>query len=84
MSTFSENAKNKESRLQDYKTSKKELGKYFYDLSKATYVAMVLGCIVAMVSSNDNWVNYIILAILGLMISITLARFAFKCFTFNK
>lgn len=85
MSKFSENALNKESRLVDYKSSKKELGKYFYDMSKATYVAMVIGGILGVVTGDEEKIlYYILVAVAGLIVTFCFAKLGNMCHNFNK
>lgn len=85
MSKFSENIKDKETKVQDYKTSKKELGKYFYDMSKATYVAMVIGGILGIATSgHDKIQQYIAIAIIGIVLTYCFAKLGNMCHNFNR
>lgn len=85
MSKFSENIKEKESKVQDYKTSKKELGKYFYDLSKATYVAMVIGGILGIATSGEESLSqYLAVAAIGIVLTYCFAKLGNMCHTFNN
>lgn len=59
------------------KISRETLGKYFYDLSKLSFGAMVLGVIVPWFSKSDND-NYWLLLLIGLFTTISLAYFGYK------
>lgn len=51
------------------KTSREELGKFFYDLAKMTFGAMVLGSGVALVTGTGDPTAYLILLSIGVFAS---------------
>ena len=51
------------------KTSREELGKFFYDLAKMTFGAMVLGSGVALVTGTGAPTAYLILLSIGVFAS---------------
>ena len=53
------------------------MGKYFYDLSKLSFGAMVLGVVVPWFSDSDNPDYWILLAI-GIFTTACLAFFGYK------
>ena len=59
------------------KTSRETLGKYFYDLSKLAFGAMVLGVVVPWFSEL-NKTEYLILLIIGILATASLAFFGYK------
>ena len=54
MGDFSNRQKAKEEAKQSEKLSRETLGKYFYDLAKVTFTAMVVGGAVAWISDSDQ------------------------------
>ena len=54
--------------------SRETLGKYFYDLSKLVFAAMVLGIIIPWISDTEN-INYWIVFGVGILCTIVLALF---------
>ena len=54
------------------RTSRETLGKYFFDLSKLVFTAMVLGIIIPWISDTEN-VNYWIVFGVGILCTILLA-----------
>ena len=77
MGKFSEHIEKKEERKVKDKTSREELGKYFFDLSKLSFGAMVLGVVVPWFSDADN-PNYWMLLIIGIFTNSCLAFFGYK------
>lgn len=59
------------------KTSRETLGKYFYDLSKLSFGAMVLGVVVPWISETDN-PHYWILLSIGIFTTIMFAYSGYK------
>lgn len=77
MSNFSEKQEEKKETKEKEKTSRETLGKYFYDLSKLSFGAMVLGVVVPWFSESDKE-NYWILLLIGLFATTSLALFGYK------
>ena len=65
MGKFSEQVEVKKETKEKEKTSRETLGKYFYDLSKLSFGAMVLGVVVPWFSDSDNPDYWILLDIIG-------------------
>ena len=59
------------------KISRETLGKYFYDLSKLSFGAMVLGVVVPWFSERNN-TEYLILFAIGILATTSLAFFGYK------
>ena len=66
----------KESKQKE-KLSREILGKYFYDLSKLSFAAMVLGVVVPWFSEKSNF-DYLILLVIGLLTTAFLGFFGYK------
>ena len=67
----------KEEANQSEKLSRETLGKYFYDLAKVTFTAMVVGGAVAWISdsaSDSAW----LLLLLGIVSTITLTYVGYR------
>ena len=77
MSKYSENIEAKKELKEKDKVSRETLGKYFYDLSKLSFGAMVLGVVVPWFSDADNDKYWILLAI-GLFTTTFLAFFGYR------
>ena len=77
MGKFSEQVEVKKETKEKEKTSRETLGKYFYDLSKLSFGAMVLGVVVPWFSDSDNPDYWILLAI-GIFTTACLAFFGYK------
>ena len=61
------------------KSSRENLGKFFYDLAKATFTIMVLTSVVALFK-GENYILAAILLVVGISATIILARIAFSIF----
>ena len=61
------------------KYSRENLGKFFYDLAKATFTIMVLTNVVALFK-GENYILAAILLVVGISATIILARIAFPIF----
>ena len=61
------------------KSSRENLGKFFYDLAKATFTIMVLTNVVALFKV-ENYILSAILLVVGISATIILARIAFSIF----
>ena len=59
------------------KLSREILGKYFYDLSKLSFAAMVLGVVVPWFSEKSNF-DYLILLVIGLLTTAFWGFFGYK------
>lgn len=66
MGNWSEKQEEKKERKEKDKTSREILGKYFYDLSKLSFGAMVLGVVVPWFSESDKE-SYWLLLLIGLL-----------------
>ena len=55
------------------KTSREELGKFFYDLAKMVFGAMVLGSGVALVTNHEDTEAYLILLSIGMFTTVFLS-----------
>ena len=77
MSKFSENIDKKEDKKVKDRTSREELGKYFFDLSKLSFGAMVLGVVVPWFTSADNQ-GYWAVLLIGLFATMCLAFIGYK------
>lgn len=53
------------------KLKKETMAKYFYDLSKLTFTAMVLGGIISFLQGTE--IKWVIIAIMGCVLAIVLA-----------
>lgn len=58
------------------KSSRENLGKFFYDLAKATFTIMVLTNLLALVTT-DNYLFAIAILVIGIVSTIALARSAY-------
>ena len=58
------------------KSSRENLGKFFYDLAKATFTIMVLTNLLALVTT-DNYLFAIAILVIGIVSTIALARTAY-------
>lgn len=77
MGNWSEKQEEKKERKEKDKTSREMLGKYFYDLSKFSFGAMVLGVVVPWFSESDKE-SYWLLLLIGLFTTASLAYFGYK------
>ena len=77
MGKFSEQIEVRKETKEKEKVSRETLGKYFYDLSKLSFGAMVLGVVVPWLSELDN-PNYWIVLLIGLFTTIMLAMSGYK------
>ena len=59
------------------KISRETLGRYFYDLSKLSFGAMVLGVVVPWFSEKNNS-EYLILLVIGVLATSSSAFFGYK------
>lgn len=66
----------KEAREND-KLSREALGKYFYDLAKVTFTAMVVGGAVAWISDSQKDYSWILL-LLGILSTVALSYVGYK------
>lgn len=55
------------------KTSREELGKFFYDLAKTTFAVMVLGNVVAMATAEEMGISAIGVLVFGVYLTFCLA-----------
>lgn len=69
--------KSKDEAKEKEKLSRETLGKYFYDLSKLTFGALVLGGIISLITASLTW-GYIILITFGCFASFILAYIGFN------
>ena len=58
------------------KSSRENLGKFFYDLAKATFTIMVLTNLLALITT-DNYLFAIVILVIGIISTIILARTAY-------
>ena len=58
MGNFSNQQKAKEEAKENEKVSRETLGKYFYDLAKVSFTAMVVGGAVAWISDSNSYTGY--------------------------
>lgn len=77
MGNWSEKQEEKKERKEKDKTSREIPGKYFYDLSKLSFGAMVLGVVVPWFSESDKE-SYWLLLLIGLFTTASLAYFGYK------
>lgn len=61
------------------KARKEKMGSYFYDLSKLTYGALVLGAMMPFLSHTFGWLN-VLMIVFGLLTSYAFAYVANKIF----
>ena len=61
------------------KSSRENLGKFFYDFAKATFTIMVLTNVVALFK-GENYILAAILLVVGISATIILARIAYSIF----
>lgn len=73
MGNWSEKQEEKKETKEKDKTRKGNIAKYFLDLSKLTFVALVLGGITPFYTNNDTSVNWYVL-IAGTVLTIVLAK----------
>ena len=60
------------------KTSREELGKFFYSLAKMSFGTVFLGSVVALVTETASPQNSLLLMICGLIVTAFLASIGFK------
>ena len=60
------------------KTSREELGKFFYDLAKATFTAMVVGDVVTMFLKEDVTTTAVWLFVAGLVTTSLLSTIGYR------
>ena len=77
MGNFSNQQKAKEEAKETEKVSRETLGKYFYDLAKVSFTAMVVGGAVAWIS-DSNRSDSITLLLLGTITTIALTYTGYK------
>lgn len=77
MGNFSNQQKAKEEAKENEKVSRETLGKYFYDLAKVSFTAMVVGGAVAWIS-DSNRSDSITLLLLGTITTIALTYTGYK------
>lgn len=58
--------------------SRENLGKFFYDLAKATFVAMVIGAVLNFFSTNPQPGKTVGLFIVGVFVTTVLSVIAYK------
>lgn len=80
MSKFSDDIQTRQERSQDRKSCKRELGKFCYDLAKITYTALVIGCVVPLITGNAPVIYGVIT---GVGVCVT-AIFAILGYKFNS
>ena len=83
MSKFSDNIQDRQERKQDRKSCKRELGKFCYDMAKITYTALVIGCVIPMMTNGDAIV-YGVIGCVGISITFVFAVLGYKFNSFNK
>ncbi len=62
MSNFERDRVNKQERKQKENTRRENLGKYFFDMSKIVFTAMVVGSIISVVSDWEKWEYWALIA----------------------
>lgn len=77
MGNFSNQQKAKEEAKENEKVRRETLGKYFYDLAKVSFTAMVVGGAVAWIS-DSNRSDSITLLLLGTITTIALTYTGYK------
>ena len=77
MSNFENNRVRKEEAKERDKVSRENLGKFFYDLARTSFTAMVAGGAVSFITDMDNEV-YLILLALGVFSTCTFAYLGYK------
>lgn len=77
MGNFAKEIEKKTERKEKNKISREELGKYFFDLSKLSFGAMVLGVIVPWITKTNEH-PYWVLLIIGMFTTASLAFFGYK------
>lgn len=77
MGNWSEQQEKKKETKENEKISREILGKYFYDLSKLSFGAMVLGVVVPWFSETGNS-TYWALLLIGIFTSLTFAYSGYK------
>ena len=63
MSNFEENRKAKEELKERDKTSRENLGKFFYDLAKLSFATLVIGSTASVIIQENNFDFWIIISI---------------------
>lgn len=77
MSSFSDQHSNRKEAREKEKLSKETLGKFFYDLAKIAFTALVVGSIVSVVSEQKT-TEYTILTLIGILVTCALALIGHK------
>lgn len=77
MSSFSGQHSNRKEAREKEKLSKETLGKFFYDLAKIAFTALVVGSIVSVVSEQKT-TEYTILTLIGILVTCALALIGHK------
>ena len=55
------------------KTSREELGKFFYDLAKASFIGLVVGGVVSLMTKQIDEISFCWLLMIGILSTIFLA-----------
>ena len=82
MGRFSDDIQARQERSQDRKSCKRELGKFCYDMAKITYTALVIGCIVPMMTGG-NAIVFGVIACIGVTLTAAFAILGYKFNSFN-
>lgn len=77
MGNFSNQQEAKKEAKENEKVSRETLGKYFYDLAKVTFTAMVVGGAVAWISDSKKDYS-LILFLLGIITTVALTYAGYK------
>lgn len=77
MGKFAEQQKTKEEARENDKLTRETLGKYFYDLAKVTFTAMVVGGAVAWISDATKDYHWKLLSI-GVITTVLLSYIGYK------
>lgn len=82
MGRFSDDIQARQERSQDRKSCKRELGKFCYDLAKITYTALVIGCVVPIMTGN-NTIVYGVITSGGVALTAVFAILGYKFNSFK-
>ena len=77
MSTFDNNRKAKEERIERERMSRENLGKFFYDLAKLAFATLVVGSIASIIIESNNQEAWIIILI-GMFVTFIFAYIGYK------
>ena len=77
MSNFSEKQEEKKETKEKEKTSRETLGKFFYDLAKISFTALVVGSVVSVATQQEK-IEYWVLILIGVFVTYIFSYIGYK------